>query len=312
MLLTPGVVAAQSPSHDVARPAPASVVSEERAQEARARYERGLQLYNDGASEGALVEFERAYQLAPSYRLLYNIALIRFQLNDYAQALKAFQEYLADGGAEIASVRRSEVERHLANLKNKVGRVKLTSAARGADVSVDDVVVGKIPLAEVLVLNPGRRRITITRGGLSSTTVVSVAGQDSLNVELSLDSPTPPPASHVRPAASPSHAPAYISWSVTAGLAAATTVVGVLALGAMSDLDQERRRVPTTRTQLDMADTKMTRLALASDILAGATVLAGAAALYFTFSKPSADGSPEQGGVRVGFGATSVRLEHRF
>src|SRR5688500_10685309 len=163
ILFAPSGVAAQS-AHDGARPGQAG--GDERAQEARTRYERGMQLYNEGAAEGALVEFESAYQLAPSYKLLYNIALIRLQLNDYAQALKAFQEYLAEGGTEIASVRRSEVERHLASLRAKVGRIELVSSARGADVLVDDVVVGRIPLAELLVLNPGRRRITLSRGGL--------------------------------------------------------------------------------------------------------------------------------------------------
>jgi tetratricopeptide (TPR) repeat protein len=320
ILLAPTGVAAQPPNHDGSHPAQASGGNDEHAQEARVRYERGMQLYNEGASEGALVEFERAYQLAPSYKLLYNIALIRLQLNDYAQALKGFQEYLAEGGTEISSVRRSEVERHLANLKNKVGRVELITGARGADVLVDDVVVGRTPLTELLVLNPGRRRITISRAGQSATSVVAIAGQDSLKVELSLDTPSPMPqptaparvaATQKSAPASPSRAPMYVSWSVTAGLAAATTVVGILALGAMSDLDEERRTVPTSRAELDAAEQKMKNLALATDILLGATVIAGATAVYFTLSKPSTEGSSGQG-VRLGIGPATLRLEHRF
>jgi hypothetical protein len=320
ILLTPSGVAAQSANHDGSRPAQGSGVNDERAQEARTRYERGMQLHSEGASEGALVEFERAYQLVPSYKLLYNIALIRLELNDYAQALKGFQEYLAEGGNEVSSVRRSEVERHLASLKAKVGRVELITSARGADVLVDDLVVGKTPLTEPLVLNPGRRRITISRGGLSSTSVVAVAGQDSLKVELSLDAPlpTPQPTLPARVATAPSHAPAspsrapmYVAWSVTAGLAAATTVVGILALGAMSDLEAERRTVPTTRAELDAAEQKMMNLSVATDILLGASVIAGATAVYFTLSKPSTQGSSGQD-VRIGFGPTALRFEHRF
>jgi len=312
ILFAPIELAAQPQAHDGPRLAQASGTNDERAQEARTRYDRGMQLYNEGAAEGALVEFERAYQLAPSYRLLYNIALIRLQLNDYAQALKAFQEYLAEGGTEIPSVRRSEVERQLASLRSKVGRVELVSGARGADVLVDDVAVGRIPLGELLVLNPGRRRITIARGGLSSTTVVTVAGQDHLKVEMALDTPRLQPTAPVGIAASPSRAPVYVSWSVTAGLAAATAVVGILTLGAMSDLDDERARAPTSRAQLDDAESKMMQLALATDILAGATAIAGATALYFTLSKPSTEASSRQDGVRIGFGPTTLRLEHRF
>jgi hypothetical protein len=312
ILFAPSGVSAQT--HDGARLAQAGGGNDERAQEARARYERGMQLYNEGASEGALVEFERAYQLAPSYKLLYNIALIRLQLNDYAQALKAFQEYLAEGGTEIASVRRSEVERHLASLRAKVGRIELVSSARGADVLVDDVVVGRIPLAELLVLNPGRRRITLSRGGLSSTTVVTVAGQDYLKLEMSLDSSRPQPsvAAPVAVGMSPNRAPVYAAWTITGALAAATTVVGILTLGAMSDLDDERVRVPTSRAHLDHAESKMMGLALATDILAGATAIAGATALYFTLSKPSTEASSREAGMRLGFGPTTLRLEHRF
>jgi hypothetical protein len=287
-----------------------SGANDERAQEARSRYERGLQLYNEGAAEGALVEFERAYQLAPTYKLLYNIALIRLQLNDYAQAMKAFQEYLAEGGAEISSVRRSEVERQVASLRTKVGRLEITSNVRGGDVLIDDVVVGRLPLPELVIVNPGRRRVTVTRGGLSSTTVVTVAGQDYLKVDVPLDSSKPQVEMPV--ASSPSRAPAYVAWTLTGALAAGAAVTGVLALDAMSDLDAERARVPTTRSRLDDANSKMVGLALVTDILAGATVVAGATALFFTLSKPSAETSSKGGGLRLGVGPTGIRLENRF
>jgi hypothetical protein len=284
--------------------------AEERALEARTRYERALQLYNDGAAEGALAEFERAYQLSPTYRLLYNIALIRLQLNDYAQALKAFQEYLAEGGAEVPSVRRSEVERHLATLKTKVGRVEVSSHARGADVLVDDVVVGRVPLTDPLVLNPGRRRITIARGGLSSTTVVTVAGQDHLKVDLGLEAPKSQASAHINAPAS--RAPAYVAWGITGALAVGTAVAGVIALDAMSDLDDERRRIPTTRARLDQAESKMNLRAAVTDILAGATILAGGAALYFTFNKPSSEPARGARDIRIGVTPTGLRFEHRF
>jgi hypothetical protein len=311
-LLVAGGAAAQSAPEDASRQARApNGPSDERAQEARTRYERGLQLYNDGAAEGALVEFERAYQLSPTYKLLYNIALIRVQLNDYAQAIRAFQEYLAEGGAEVPTVRRSEVERHLASLKTKVGRVEVTSRARGADILVDDVAVGRVPLAEPLVLNPGRRRITVSHAGASSTTVVNVAGQDHIKIELEPDAVRGQPAT-ASAAASTSRAPAYVAWGITAALAAGTTVAGVLALGAMSDLDEERRRVPTTRARLDQAESRMTLRAAVTDILAGATIVAGGTALYFTLSKPSVSSTKGERDFRVGVGPSGVRLEHSF
>jgi hypothetical protein len=302
---------AQAPPDDAARSARAQGgATDEHAQEARTRYERGMQLYNEGAHEGALVELERAYQLSPTYKLLYNIALIRLQLNDYAQAIKAFQEYLAEGGAEISSVRRSEVERHLAQLKTKVGKVEVSSRTRGADVLVDDVVVGRVPLPDVLVLNPGRRRITIARGGLTSTTVVNVAGQDFVKLELNIEAPKAQAVAPGPPATN--RTPAYVAWGITGALAAGTAVAGVFALRAMSALDDEQARVPTTRARLDEAESRMTMRAAVTDILAGATAIAGGVALYLTFSKPSAEGPRGERETRVGVGPSGLQLVHRF
>src|SRR5689334_22666620 len=57
---------------------------------ARVHYERGLQLFNEENYEAALFEFERAYELAPSYKILYNMARIQRQQNNYAAALRSY------------------------------------------------------------------------------------------------------------------------------------------------------------------------------------------------------------------------------
>jgi hypothetical protein len=139
--------------------------------------------------------------------------------------------------------------------------------------------------------------------------VVTIAGQDHLKVELALDAPRPAAAAPV--GASSNRVPAYVAWSITAALAAGTTVAGIVALGAMSELDEERRRIPTTRVRLDQAEARMTLRAAVTDALAGATVLAGGMALYFTF-KPSTDSSHVAGDTRVGISPTGLRFEHSF
>jgi len=54
--------------------------------EAEARYKRALELFNDGSYDAARLELKRAYELAPTYRILYNIALVNVELNDYVGA----------------------------------------------------------------------------------------------------------------------------------------------------------------------------------------------------------------------------------
>src|SRR5258708_11228603 len=75
--------------------------SQQDIDEARKHYDKGLQLFNEEAYEAALAEFERAYQLAPTYKILYNTGKIYRARNDFVSALRDFERYLAEGKNEI-------------------------------------------------------------------------------------------------------------------------------------------------------------------------------------------------------------------
>src|SRR5664279_276256 len=49
-------------------------------------FRQGVELYREANFEAALVEFRKAYQLSPSYKVLYNIAQSYFELHDYVNA----------------------------------------------------------------------------------------------------------------------------------------------------------------------------------------------------------------------------------
>src|SRR5262245_20824847 len=102
-----------------AGPAPSTTgsPSKEAQAEAAVRYKKGVDLFNESDFQAALIEFRRAYGLAPNYAVLYNIGQVYFQLQDYAHALTTLEQYLAEGGKNIAAARRSEVEKDIAKLK---------------------------------------------------------------------------------------------------------------------------------------------------------------------------------------------------
>src|SRR5438309_2354453 len=102
-------------------------------EEARAHFKRGGELYDENNFRGALVEFERAYQLVANFKLLYNIGQVHLQLQDYAQAVKALQRYLNEGGAEVNPQRREEISREIERLKFRIGQLTLDTA-KGAEV----------------------------------------------------------------------------------------------------------------------------------------------------------------------------------
>src|SRR5438105_2983977 len=73
--------------------------------QAKAHFKNGTDLYDENNFRGALVEFQRAYELAPSYKILFNIGQVDMELQDYAGAMTAYARYLREGGPDVSADR---------------------------------------------------------------------------------------------------------------------------------------------------------------------------------------------------------------
>src|SRR5512145_374016 len=76
---------------------------------AAVRFQQAVELYHEGNFEGALAEFRKAYQLSPTYRVLYNIAQTQYALHDFVGAYKSLIQYMAEGRGEISGERLMQV-----------------------------------------------------------------------------------------------------------------------------------------------------------------------------------------------------------
>jgi len=313
--------------------APAAVAgstpSPEAIEKAREHFQRAEKLYNDRAFEAALVELLKAYELAPSYRILYNIGLAHLEIGDYAAATQAFRQYLAEGGSELGDARRKEVTNKIDSLTDRVATLRIQVNEPNAEVFVDDIPIGRSPLAEPVLVNAGRRRIAATLPPKPQRrTVVVVAGGDSTTVTLTFPSSEPTPTSAARASsASPSPAPVatpppppssdrtlvWVGWAGTGLLAAGTITTGILAMSASGDLRDERESFvadPTAkRESLDSAADRAQTLGVVTDVLGAATLLVGGLTLYATFATDRAEAEP---GVEVGAAPNGLRMSGRF
>ena len=167
-------------------PVPARAqASDDALREAACHFQRGVTLYSQADYPGALLEFRRAYEVTPNGSVLYNIAETEYQLRDYASALTTFERYLVEAGN--ADSHRVEVETNIIELRSHVGRLTINTIPRGAEVSVDDRVVGKTPFDNPVVVGVGRVRVTATMPGRTpASRDVEVAAQDDLTVLLQL------------------------------------------------------------------------------------------------------------------------------
>ena len=263
--------------------------------EARAHFKSGTDLYDENNFRGALVEFQRAYELAPSYKIMFNIGQVDMELQDYAGALKAYRRYLREGGPDVPPARVAQVNQEVDRLTGRVGRITVQTAS-GAEVLIDDLRVGYAPLPEAATVNTGRHQVTVHIAGHEpETRVVDIAGQQDITVALGTDIPAaaPPRVTErvdAAPAAKPhSNTPMIVAWSITGAFAVTSIAFAVVTHSDANTLDGLRHTFPVTKAQLDSQLSKQTRDAAIADSFGAAAIVAGGIALYMTLTRPHAN-----------------------
>jgi hypothetical protein len=286
-----GLARAQEPPAPAAGVSPAAPTPAAQ-EEARIRFNRALALVDDGDFDAARLELERAYELAPSYRILYNVGLVDQQLKKYASAYDAFDRYLREGGAEVPAERVQEVSRRIAHLKERVAYLLVTSSPSGADVFVDDVPSGQTPFPSYLRVNSGQRRVSVkVPGKPSEVRVVELAGGEQRSVAFDLNATA---------AATPTKSTLpYVAWGLTGAITAAAVTTGILALTSTSHYDTVVNTPNTTAADVSSAWNKAHTFALTTDVLTGVAIAAAGASLYFTLRPSARTQSPKTGGITV-------------
>lgn len=294
------------------RPEPGKNPSPTSAQiaEAKERYEKGVKLYEDeGNVQAARVEFERAYDLAPNYKVLYNVGQAARTLKDYASALRAFEAYLEGGRDKVAKTRVTEVQREIAQLRTYVATLTVQVDVEGATVALDGVAVGTSPLTKPLLVNAGRLTLTATKGGRVGTVAVTLAGGDTQTARVEVPgapaaptapttttdapkveaapsvgsaAPPPPPAALPRP----SRTLPYLAIGIGGALGASAGATGFAAMRASDNLEKERFAGPKPSSEADDLRGRTQRLALASDVLAGAAVVSATIGVVLLVLEP--------------------------
>jgi hypothetical protein len=263
--------------------------------QASQHFQRGVTLYGEADYRAALVEFERAYAIAPNPSVLYNVGETHYQLLDYAAALTAFERFLAE--APAGDMRRSEVESNLDVLRTRVGRVSVTTDPAGADIAIDDEPRGRTPLERPVLVSVGRRKVVASLAGRPAVTrYVDVAAEDNVSLAVALPEPPQPLASTPAEAVS-RHAPLAtvaptgggggaalrtIGWVATATLAAGAGCFGLLALRESRDLVTDRNTFPVPSDRLQHEASLTTTYSMLADGLAAGAVAVGAVTLVAT------------------------------
>lgn len=271
-----------------------SAAAQNKADDAKARYLKGVELHDEGDYQSALIEFRRSYELVPNFNVLYNIGQEHFMLADYANALRVFTQYIDEGGKRIPPQRKEQVDRDIDKLRSRVATVNIKVNIQGAELRIDDQVVPAVIPGPVLV-SAGKRRVEVSKAGYrSSTKTEDFAGQETKELTFDLQPDVSvinngtgkpnivivngnPVVQDDGPPAAP-----IITWSLTGAFAIATGVFGGLALANDSSLRTLQQEPGHTEAELQDAESSARNMAIASDVFLGVTAVGAGLSIYFT------------------------------
>jgi len=289
--------------------------------EARTRFKRGVSLYENGDYRAALIEFRKAYEIAPNYRVLFNIGQASYELKDYADALGFFERYKEEAGAGISPEREEAVDKWIEQLRGLVGTLDVRVNAEGAEITIDNKVVGTSPIQEPIRVSAGRRTISVSKAGYAPLQrYVDVAGAETATLELSLvpltveqgpaapAAPPPPPAKEEQ-----THAAPWVALAFTGGFAVATGISAAFALKAKGDNDDALAALPGDQDEINDSERSLQNLAITTDVLGVATILsAGVTVALFVFTGDDDAEGADSAQVRWSVGPTGLGVDGTF
>jgi hypothetical protein len=227
--------------------------------------------------EEALPHFRQAYELTKSWKVLGNLGLCLTKVERIGEAATIYQRYLADGGSEIDQAERAQIEREIASLRQQAATVSLAAPTQKPLRIRDERV------------KPNGQRVVNTYDALEANLVLDVMPGE--HVFFALQGNNEPrwaialqPGQKVSHEFSPADAgeselparsstPIIVAGTITAGLAAATAVTGVMALRKRDDFDAINGRPGHDEQELLAAHDDATHFGLISSMLLGTTLV---------------------------------------
>jgi tetratricopeptide (TPR) repeat protein len=172
--------------------APAHAAGEDQA---RAHYQLGLALYNDGKFEEARAEFETGFRLFPLPLFLFNAAQAARKAGDLKHALELYKQFVA---ADPQSRQRSEAEQQIAAIASELPPEPVADQTAAPVPEAKPAPVAAAQPAPTLTSAPRRRWAHDPAGGVllgvgiagavAGATLLGIGGAQMQDANSSYDS----------------------------------------------------------------------------------------------------------------------------
>ena len=175
----------------IAKPSgPQKPLAQSLSRAAKIDFDGGKLLASDGDFAGALIKFDRAYEESSDYRVLWNVAYCEKNLRHYARTIATLNRYLAEGEGRLGAKDRKDAQEIVQTLEPFT--TKMTFLVEdGAQIFVDNNLVGTSPLPSGVVLDIGERHVRVVKEGFKPfEKTLPVGGVASVAMEVKLEKDT--------------------------------------------------------------------------------------------------------------------------
>ncbi|MBN2804973.1 MAG: tetratricopeptide repeat protein [Deltaproteobacteria bacterium] len=146
-------------------------------------FKKATDYYSQEKYEEASDTFREAYNLRPSWKLLFNMGQADAAAKRHGLALESFEKYLAMGGDEVTDSRKNEVYKNIDELRKIVGSIDIEGSA-GLDVYVDNINRGTLPLSGSIRATASIEHTIELKNGenVVYTKKITVAGDEKITI----------------------------------------------------------------------------------------------------------------------------------
>jgi hypothetical protein len=155
---------------------------------ARHAWDAAKQLANASDYKGALVEFQRTYELSHNPRVLFNLGVTEKLLTHYARAVDAWDKELREGAGQLSPAESQEIKNAIAIVQQFVTTIEVTANEEGATLFVDDSAIGKTPFVGPVRIDVGKHVLKLSKDGfVDGVKPVDVASGQVTPVQFRLE-----------------------------------------------------------------------------------------------------------------------------
>jgi hypothetical protein len=183
-ILGAGWARAQAPAPVVTTPKDAKAA----AAEAKQHLERAAAALKAGNRGEAIRAFQASNEAQRSDKALLGLAGAYFEGNQLGEAYRTYSDVLTTYGAKLPPKDKKLAETRLAELRTRTGDLSIRVNEVGAQVLVDEVVIGTTPISPLLRVAVGKHRVQVAKEGFAPFDAGSeVKANDRTVVEVTLE-----------------------------------------------------------------------------------------------------------------------------